>query len=383
MWSKSRCFLMARRGENIRKRKDGRYEARYKSGFNKEGMPIYKSVYGKTYSEAKNNRLNFLTNNKKNKNKYSITIKDISDEWLEIKILEVKKSTYAKYYDTVYNHIVASLGGIKISNLNQVLINKFIKEKSIKGNTVNHRGLKSKTIKGIINILKQILKYAEKQYKCGNLNFEYIIPKEECKEIQTLSHEEQTKLINYLISNLDRKNLALLVCLNTGMRIGEICALKHGNIDEYRSCICVRKTMQRIKNTTKHAKTKTIINIDDPKSKTSMRDIPIKKFLINKIKCLKGKENEFLLTGSCTEYIEPRTMENHLKSVLKKIKIKEVKFHALRHTFATNMIESGCDPKTLSELLGHADVQLTLKTYVHSSYELKKKSIEKLPEYCA
>lgn len=374
---------MARRGENIRKRKDGRYEARYKSGFNKDGVPVYKSVYGKTYTEAKNNRLNFLSGNKEVKGKNSLTIKDISVEWLEMKKLEVKKSTYAKYLDNVFNHILPCLGGIKICNLNQVLINQFINEKSCKGNLIDYKPLKCKTIKGILNVLKQILKCAEKQYRCTNLNFEYIIPKDECKEIQTLSHNEQIRLIDYLICNLDRKNLGILICLNTGLRIGEVCALTHGNINKYKSCICVRKTMQRIKNTTSHAKTKTIINIDDPKSKTSMRDIPISSFLIDKINCFNGKENDFLLTGSRTEYIEPRTMENHFKKVLQEINIKEVKFHAIRHTFATNMIESGCDPKTLSELLGHADVQLTLKTYVHSSYELKQKSIENMPVYCA
>ncbi len=368
---------MARRGENIRKRKDGRYEARYKSGFDENGLPIYKSVYGKTYTEAKNNRLNFLSGNNIYKNKSSTFIRDICIEWLEIKKLEVKKSSYAKYYDIVYNHIIPSVGVIRVCNLNQSVIDNLIKDKC------NNEKLKCKTIKGIVNILKQVLKFAEKKYKGLNYNFEYIIPKEECTEIQTLSHEEQTRLINYLITNLDRKNLALLICLHTGLRIGELCALKHGDINKSKSCICVRKTMQRIKNTTEQSDRKTIITIDDPKSKTSMRDIPIKRFLIDKINCFSGKENDFLLTGNRIEFIEPRTMENHFKNVLNRLNIKEVKFHALRHTFATNMIESGCDPKTLSELLGHADVQLTLKTYVHSSYELKQRSIENLPEYCA
>lgn len=175
----------------------------------------------------------------------------------------------------------------------------------------------------------------------------------------------------------------MLICLNTGLRIGEICALRYGNINEQKSCVCVRKTLQRIKNTTGNFDSKTFINIDVPKSKTSIRDIPIKSFLINIIKRFNGCENEFILTGNNNKYIEPRALENHFKKVLQTIRIKEVNFHALRHTFATNMIEAGCDPKTLSELLGHSDIQLTLKTYVHSSYELKQKSIEKLPEYCA
>ncbi|MCH5300780.1 MAG: site-specific integrase [Ruminococcus sp.] len=374
---------MSRKGENIRKRRDGRYEARYKSGFNKNGMPIYKSIYGRTYSEARNNRLSFLSDNRKLKDKGNITIRDVSVQWLENKKLEVKKSTYSKYYDTVYNHIIQGLGGIKICNMNQALINQFVGEKSRKGNSVNQNPLKSKTIKSIINVLKQILKFTEKQYKCQRLNFEYIIPKEESTEIQTLSRDEQTRLINYLIKNPDRKNLALLICLNTGLRIGEICALRYGNVNQYRSCVCVRKTMQRIKNTAGDLDGKTIINIDEPKSKTSMRDIPVKKFLIDEINLFKGNENDFLLTGDQFKYVEPRSLENHFKRVLKENRIKKLNFHALRHTFATNMIEAGCDPKTLSELLGHADVQLTLKTYVHSSYELKQKSIEKLPEYCA
>lgn len=367
---------MARRGENIRKRKDGRYEARYKSGFDKNGIPIYKSVYGKTYTEAKNNRLSIISGNKQKTNKSYLLVRDIAIEWLEMKKLEVKKSTFAKYYDTVYNHIIRSIGGIKLCNINQNTINDLILNKY-------NNGLGTKSIKGIVNVLKQVLSFSEKQYNCNIGNLDYIIPKEEFKEVQTLSQNEQTRLIHYLLSNLDRKNLGLLICLNTGLRIGELCALKHENINFTKSCICIRKTMQRIKNMNPKSKKKTIITIDEPKSKTSMRDIPIKSFLLDKIDYFKGNENDFILTGSKVEYIEPRTMENHLKRILNTLNIKAVKFHALRHTFATNMIESGCDPKTLSELLGHSDVQLTLKTYVHSSYELKKKSIEKLPEYCA
>lgn len=374
---------MSKKGENIRKRKDGRYEARYKSGFNKNGTPVYKSVYGKTYREAKSNRTKILSGIGKQKEKRKLTVRDASLQWLEIKKLEVKSSTYAKYYDIVYKHIIKSLGGVKLSNLNQFLIDQFIKGKTCGINSLNKKPLKGKTIKNIVNVLRQILNHPEKQYDCEIFNFEYIIPKDEIAEIQTLTHGEQIRLINYIAKNMNRKNLALLICLNTGLRIGEICALRFGNINRQRSCVCVRKTLQRIKNTTGNFDAKTYINIDEPKSKTSIRDIPIKSFLINIIKRFYGNENDFILTGDYKKYIEPRSLEIHFKNVLREAGIKDVNFHALRHTFATNMIEAGCDPKTLSELLGHSDVQLTLRTYVHSSYELKQKNIEKLPEYCA
>ena len=126
---------------------------------------------------------------------------------------------------------------------------------------------------------------------------------------------------------------------------------------------------------------KTKIIIDTPKSNSSIREIPINNKLYEILKKMKGKskKNEYVLTGSDTHYIEPRNYQYHFKVILKKSKIKaSYKFHALRHTFATICIEIGMDIKSLSEILGHADVSVTLNVYVHSSDKLKRKFLEKL-----
>lgn len=375
---------IARKGENIRKRKDGRYEARYQAGYKLDGKPLYKSIYAKTYSDAKQKRLQALkTVNTETKTTKAITISDISIDWLSKQKLEVKTTSYAKYYDNVYNHILPHLGKIKVKAINQNTIDEYIKLLHEKGRKDKQGGLSSETIKLIAGTLKQIFKYTKKKYSINTLDFEYIIPKAKSKEVETLNHEEQERLTTYLVNNLDRQNLGLLICLYTGLRIGEICATRNGYIDINKKAIKVKKTLQRIKNVEVNAVTKTIVVIDEPKSDKSIREIPIADFLINKIKQFTGKDSDFILTGSAKRYIEPRTLTNRFKSVLSHLKIKDIKFHALRHTFATNAIESGCDIKTLSELLGHSDVQLTLRIYVHSNYELKKQSIENMIIYCA
>lgn len=376
--------VIARRGENIRQRKDGRFEARYKVGYKIDGSPIYKSVYGKTYTAVKEKRMKAIQKgNEKNKQGTTITVQDVSIRWLETKKTQIKQSTYVKYYDTVYNHIVPKIGNIKLKKIMQSIIDEYIRELNTNGRKDKKGGLSAKSIKEIIGVFKQILQYAKKEYDFYFPDFEYCLPKSKTHEIQTLTHEEQERFTTYLIQNIDRINLGLLICLLTGLRIGEVCALKYENIDKGKKCIKIKKTLQRIRNTEPNAIQKTIVIIEDPKSTASTREVPIKEFLLNQINRFKGSDNDFLLTGSTRKYIEPRTLQNRFKQVLREVKIKEVNYHALRHTFATNAIESGCDPKTLSELLGHSDIQLTLRTYVHSSYELKQRNIENMPIYYA
>ena len=173
------------------------------------------------------------------------------------------------------------------------------------------------------------------------------------------------------------KSLGILLSLNTGLRIGEICALKWENIDLKEKNIYVKKTLQRVYDT-ENKKTKIII--DKPKTENSIRCIPLNSKIyeeLNKIK--KGfSEKDFFLTGADGIYIEPRVYQNYYKNMLKSSKVKEYNFHVLRHTFATNCIEVGMDIKSLSEILGHATVDITLNRYVHSSRKMKEKYLEKI-----
>ena len=199
------------------------------------------------------------------------------------------------------------------------------------------------------------------------------------KNIEVLSKSQQDKLTSYLVNNLNNTSLGILICLYTGIRIGEICALKFDDISIADKTVHIHKTMQRVQNFTPLKETKTDVIISTPKSKSSVRDIPMPEFLIAAI----TKNNmyvpkAYLLTGELHSYIEPRTLENRFKKCICSCGIANVSFHTLRHTFATRCVELGFETKSLSEILGHSSVNITLNRYVHSSMELKRMNMEKL-----
>lgn len=186
------------------------------------------------------------------------------------------------------------------------------------------------------------------------------------------------KLTNALLDDTDLVKLGVLLSLYTGIRLGEVCALKWENLNIADGILSVRETMQRIKDTSNHSVTKTKIIITEPKSKSSVRDIPLPPFVTEIAKGFQGSGNTFILTGERTRFIEPRTMQNRFKSIVKEINIDDANYHALRHTFATRCIEVDFEIKTLSEILGHSNVNITLNRYVHSSLDLKKANMGKL-----
>ncbi len=161
------------------------------------------------------------------------------------------------------------------------------------------------------------------------------------------------------------------------LRKDEICALKWEDISFVDNCIYIKKTMQRVQvNGKSDHKTKIIITC--PKSNCSFRIIPIPKVLLIYLKEFQNKSDSYLLTGDANKIIEPRTMQNRFKSILEKLKIEPANYHSLRHTFATRCVELGFDVKSLSEILGHASINITLNRYVHPSMELKQKNMNKL-----
>ena len=197
------------------------------------------------------------------------------------------------------------------------------------------------------------------------------------EKVEILSNREKGRLENACIRENTLKSIGILVCLNTGLRIGEICVLKWENINLDKNILYVKKTLQRVYNK-EERKTKVIIDV--PKTISSIRAVPISNKLYEIIKPLKKdyKEEDFLLTGNNEKYSEPRSYQKYFKDILRKCKIKGYKFHTLRHTFSCNCIEVGMDAKSLSELLGHSKVEITLNRYVHSSYKMQKKYLEKL-----
>lgn len=359
---------MARKGENIFYRKDGRWEARYFKEYDENHRIIYGYVYGKTYLEAKkkkNEKLLCLNMEQKRKARQKKTLNDGIDEWLVQKKLIVKESTYARYYSIVNVHIRPVLGNIKLSYLTYDKIVRFI---NIQTESRENKILTNRTIRDIVVVLKQILNYLGIYYKI-------ISPKPEKKEISILKKEEQRKLEEHLMAHINPNYLGILLSLYAGLRIGEVCALRWKDIDLEEKKIHINHTIMRIQDSTTIHKTKIIMG--EPKTVQSKRTIPIPSCLLSILKKLKALDDDYVLTNT-EHFIEPRTYYNHYLKVLRLLKIENHKYHTLRHTFATRCIELGFDPKTLCEILGHADIKITLSLYVHPSDDMKIKSMEKL-----
>lgn len=291
----------------------------------------------------------------------------VTEEWLKYKKNTVKKSTYYNYSYSVAKYLYPSFAGKNITKIKNY--NNFIEELS--------DTLSPKTVRDIVTKLKEIINFYEEEHNT-KLNIKKMsLPKMNKKEIQILSNKERQKLEKYCIEQNSLKSLGILICLNTGLRIGEVCALRWENIDFESKKIHIEKTIERIYSKEEN---KTIVIIDTPKSITSVRTIPINSKLYNILKQIRGKrkKTDFVLTGSSEHYVEPRNYQYYFKEILKRSKVKKYKFHTLRHTFATNCIEAGMDIKSLSEILGHADVSITLNIYVHSSDKAKRKYLEKI-----
>ncbi len=298
----------------------------------------------------------------------TIRFEELSIEWLELKKTTIKQSTYYKYAYCIEKYLKDRLGRLRKKDLEKYDFNQMTNDLT--------KELSPKSVKEILNVLKSILKYANQKYDM-NIHLDLIIsPKVRAKDISVLSKKEINRLEKYCLKENSLKSLGILICLNTGLRIGEICALRWENIDFEKKLIYIKKTLQRVYTVEK----KTEIIIDSSKTESSIRSIPMSDKIYHILKDVYKKQSEkaFFLTGSRDQYIEPRSYQNMFKRILKASKVKEYNFHVLRHTFATNCIKVGMDIKSLSEILGHASVDVTLNRYVHSSYDMKKKFLEKL-----
>lgn len=365
---------MSRRGENIFKRKDGRWEGRYISGRKENGKAKYKSVYARSYAECSNKlrlaRCDLLPVND------PMTVSALFNAWLFSRKASVKQTTYANYRYMFDHYVNVKLGEHRVDTLNAFVLNRFISE-LIESGGKNGSSLSAKTVKDIAVMMKSFFDYGESEYSLLDPMKNVSPPKCESTEIQVFSAADIFKIRQAAICG-DTAELGILLCLYTGLRIGEICALQWGDIDLVNNVIRVRKTLTRIKNP-EGVSPKTIVIIDSPKSKKSLRDIPIPTFMLSVLaerKCYHQNSNHFL-TGS-QKYIEPRSYSSKYKGFLKRINVPYKNFHVLRHTFATECIRQGIDVKTISELLGHSSVKITLERYVHPDMDTKRKQLEKL-----
>lgn len=372
---------MPRRGENIYKRKDGRWEGRYKvmQGCGKKA--VYHSVYAHSYNEVKKK-----LEKKKAENTYpqpfysdSISFKELSEQWLKSVQVSAKESTVVKYRNLLDKHILDYFGKIIVSDITTEDIDAFIQEKLLYGRLDGKGGLSAKSVADITCIIKGILCYGKKLgilIRCQNIT---IPNKKDYTRLPVYKTTSRQNLEEILIQNASLRDLGILICMYTGLRIGEICALQWENINLSDGTICVHQTLQRVQNLSANPLTRTKIIVTEPKSPSSVREIPIPKFLVN---LLAEKQTidpkSYFLSGKSNEYIEPRNFQYYYKKVLERNNIPYMNFHSLRHTFATRCIESGIDAKIVSDLLGHSKVNITLDRYVHVTMDMKKNSIQKI-----
>ena len=368
---------MPRRGESIYKRKDGRWEARYIHHY-ENGKAKYRFLYASSYTEVRAKRMEELRlseNIQETTLKSTAKLKDIGMQWLlDIKI-RVKESTYTRYFRIVNVYLIPDLGDLYVKKIDANVLNRFIQYLSVSGGS-KKQGLSSKTVSDILCVLKSILRFSQEHgYPC-TLPQGLIQPHKVSKPTEIISKHHLIHMEKAIKEEHDLMSLGILFTLYTGIRIGELCGLRWEDIDLVTKTVTIRRTVERIADISANEK-KTKIVICEPKTSNSIRIIPIPSFLVNRLKDHVSFSNCYLLTGS-EQYIEPHRCYMRYKSWMKKIGLGSYTFHALRHTFATRCVEIGFDPKSLSEILGHANVSTTLAVYVHPTLEQKRTQIEQL-----
>ena len=291
-------------------------------------------------------------------------------DWLRYKQRYVKLSTYCYYGIIIKKHLAGSfdsIAGLKEENVQDFV---FVKLKS---------GLARKTVSDIVTVLKAIVKYYSKSEGLPVPDWRIKLPSQTRRnKLQTFGMNEHRKLIRYLKENMDERNIGILLALCQGLRIGEVCSLTWDDIDLRGKTITIRHTVSRIYMPQAG---KTSVVEDDPKTKSSNREIPVLKDIMPALKTLYRKSNGRYIVGDRNSPADPRNYREYYKRLLRSLGIGRHTFHALRHTFATRCVESGCDYKTLSSILGHSNISTTLNLYVHPDINQKKRCLEKMAKY--
>lgn len=298
------------------------------------------------------------------------TLREIALLWTEDKRQYVKPSTIAAYELTVHKHIIPEFGDM--TAIDGRPVQQFVLKKL-------GSGLSQNTVKDILTVLKMILGFAADRNYMPESAWSVRFPTGNHRQpVEVFSINEQKKLMSFLASNFSFRNLGIYICLSTGLRIGEICALTWGDVDLDRGVVRVRRTIERIYHLDRKDKHTELV-LNSPKSRNSLREIPMTKDLISIVKPLKRIVNDsFYILSNDLKPTEPRTYRNYYKNLIRRLNLPQLKFHCLRHSFATRCIESSCDYKTVSVLLGHSDISTTLNLYVHPDFEQKRRCVEQM-----
>lgn len=344
---------MARRGENIHKRKDGRWEGRYIKARTPDRRICWGYIYGTTYAEVKQRLIH-------KKSEYGgfqlidahLTFTELAEAWLWSVKCGLKESTYAHYQYTLYKYVLPILGTVPILRLEENILDQAL-QKIIAPPDGQHKELGFSSARECLSMVRRICKYAVHLRLIRPMELSVRLPQEKSHSMTPLSVVEQNRLRTYVLSNPTPRKLGLLLGIESGLRIGEVCGLKWDDFDLKTGTVQIKRAVSRIPCGDGHTK----IVIQTPKTRTSRREIPLSKHMVQALKILQKSypSDAWFLSGNTIKPVEPRCYRKSIKTYLKQAAVHQVRPHVLRHTFATTCLQSGCDIKTLSELLGHAN----------------------------
>lgn len=368
---------MAKHGENIYRRKDGRYEGRYVIGKTPNGKTRFGYVYGKQYNQVRRmlllKKAEHINDDLRTRSLSQEFLTSWMKKWIENERLGcIKISSYQTYQNLFRKHISPWFQGIKLSAVTSADIHNFIAE-------LEASGLAYATIRNIYRLLASALRCAFE---------EGLIAKNPCKKIQIQQTEyceqrvlNKTERSLFLNANYRREELPILLCLYSGMRIGEICALKWSDIDWERRTISVKRTVQRVNCTEEDVSNKkTMLMVGTPKSLRSRRTIPVPPFILERLRTdiVFNSDDDFLFGTASKRPADPRTIQRRFERFSAALGVSNIHFHSLRHSFANHLLELGVDIKTVSLLLGHSSVKTTLEHYAHSSLQQQRDAVNLL-----
>lgn len=305
-----------------------------------------------------------------------MTFEELLRVWQDSNSIRLKQGTINKYSSLIESQIIPKIGKLPVSQITTMQINNFLSTLSHSGRLDGTGGLSPSYIRTISYIISATISFGASEEMCQALTGKIQKPSIPKRELQILTHSEQEKIEAYVLNNLSPTGVGVMISLYAGLRIGEVCAISWDDVDLPNGLLAVRHTVSRIK--AKNSVQKTELILDEPKTKTSKRIIPISPSLLAVLQKFKPLSKSRFVASDNENFISPRTYEDRFQRLLALNQVPAINYHSLRHTFATRCIEVGVDVKTLSEILGHADVSITLNTYVHSSIEMKKRQLAKL-----
>ena len=375
---------MARQGENIYQRKNGKWEGKYiKDRVN--GRIRYGYISGSSYDDVLQKKQTAAKAYEDSVKQESgggdrLLFSNVASEWMKEKESYLKQSTICRYRNNLNLHLLPAYGDRLVTDITRDDVDAFVTRLCASDGN-NGKGLSGNTARSVVSVLKTVVEYARDYRRVPVANLNGIFIKNQGRPIRVFSRNEQKMIEDYLHENMDLDNdlIGIMLCLYTGIRLGELCALRWEDVLLDEGELYIHATMLRIQ-TPDHPDHRTKVITTMPKSGSSMRRIPLPPNLYKLLSEMKGPDGTYFLTRHENLFIEPRIMESHFKAVIDAVGIADANFHALRHTFATRCIELGFDVKSLSEILGHSSVRLTMDRYVHPTRETKQKNMDKLAQ---